>query len=68
MLVDVCKQRQAKLSYCWLNCSKEIVGFHLGNHGCLDLDPISTQMIGGPTTADGASECEYLMLEHRFLC
>ena len=38
---------------------KEVVHFHLGNHGCLNLDDPSTQMLGGPTRSEGGNECEW---------
>lgn len=38
--------------------TKEVVHFHLGNHGCLDLDDASTQMLGGPTAPEGGNECK----------
>lgn len=38
------------------------MGFHLGNHGCLDLENISTQMLGGPTRVEKEQEeCEQLI-------
>ena len=38
---------------------QEIARFHLGNHGCLDLGNISRQMLGGPTRAEGGTECKF---------
>lgn len=38
--------------------TKEVVHLHLGDHGCLNLDDPSTQMLGGPTRSVGGNECE----------
>lgn len=45
----------------------EVVHFHLGNHGCLDLDDASTQMLGGPTAPEGVDEFIWLQTQVWFV-
>ena len=54
MYVTVCQLAfLAEIDY-----SKEVARSYLGNHRCLDLDNVTKRMFGGPTKADGDSECK----------